>query len=67
VIEHSERARDFFWWAAGSLLLVSLDAYVSVQLVDFDSPVPPTPDLERGLGPEVSHGGAVALTLHLPF
>ncbi len=67
VTEHSERARDFFWWAAGSLLLVSLDAYVSVQLVDFDSPVPPTPDLESGLGASVSHGGTVALTLHLPF
>ncbi len=67
VIENSERARDFVWWAAGSLLLVSLDAYVSVQLVDFDSPVPPTPDLENGLGAEVSHGGVMALTLHLPF
>ena len=67
VTEHSERARDFFWWAAGSLLLVSLDAYVSVQLVDFNSPVPPTPDLDQGLGSEVSHGGVVALTLHLPF
>ncbi len=67
VTEHSERARDFIWWAAGSLLLVSLDAYVSVQLVDFDSPIPPTPDLERGLGAELDHGGVVALTLQLPF
>jgi hypothetical protein len=67
VTEHSERARDFIWWAAGSLLLVSLDAYVSVQLVDFDSPNPPTPDLERGLGAELPHGGVVAVTLQLPF
>jgi len=67
VTEHSERARDFIWWAAGSLLLVSLDAYVSVQLVDFDSPNPPTPDLERGLGAELDRGGVVALTLQLPF
>jgi len=67
VTEHSERARDFIWWAAGSLLLVSLDAYVSVQLVDFDSPIPPTPDLERGLGAELPRGGVVAVTLQLPF
>jgi len=65
--EHGERARDYVWWAAGSVLLVSLDAYVSVQLVDFDAPNPPTPDLDRGPGSSGGNGGGLALTLQLPF
>lgn len=66
-LEHTERARDFVWWAAGSVLLVSLDSYVSVQLVDFDAPDPPTPDLDRSPELEGGNGGALALTLQLPF
>ena len=66
-LEHTERARDYVWWAAGSVLLVSLDAYVSVQLVDFDSPDPPTPDLDRSPGGSTGNGGGLALTLQLPF
>jgi hypothetical protein len=67
ITEHSERVRDFVWWAAGSLLLVSLDAYVSVQLVDFDAPEPPTPDLDRQWTLAPPRGGVVALALSLPF
>lgn len=66
-LENRERARDYVWWAAGSLLLVSLDAYVSVQLVDFDNPYPPTPDLDRSPASTGGNGGGVALTLQLPF
>lgn len=65
--ENSARATDYVWWAAGSVLLVSLDAYVSVQLVDFDSPDPPTPDLDHDPAGASGNGGGLALTLQLPF
>lgn len=66
-LENTERAKDYVWWAAGSVLLVSLDAYVSVQLVDFDSPDPPTPDLDQSPTGGGGNGGGLALTLQLPF
>lgn len=47
VTEHRERARDYVWWGAGGLLIIALDAYVSVELADFDNPYPPTPDLDK--------------------
>jgi hypothetical protein len=61
--EHREKARDFVWWSAGALLIIGFDAYVSVQLVDFDDGGPPTPDLDQPWdeGPGVGDGVSVGL------
>jgi hypothetical protein len=67
VHEHSERARDYIWWASGGMLIVALDAYVSVELADFDSPYPPTPDLDRPWKEPGSPGAGMALRLHFSF
>jgi hypothetical protein len=67
VDEHGEKARDFVWWAAGVYLIISLDAYVSVELADFDSDIPPTPDLDRDWEREGEDGGGMALQLNFSF
>ena len=66
VSEHGERARDFVWWSMGALLILSLDAYVSVQLSGFDNPNPPTPDLDRDWN-DTGDGGGLALKLNFGF
>lgn len=66
VTEHRERARDFVWWAAAGLLLISLDAYVSIALVDFDDPGKPVPDLGPTPAPGEDGAGA-ALSLSWRF
>jgi hypothetical protein len=66
ITEHRERARDFVWWAAAGLLVIALDAYVSVSLVDFDEPGVPVPEL--GPDPEQGADGAgAALSLSWRF
>lgn len=67
VDEHKERARDFIWWSSGALLVIALDAYVSVELADFDSPYPPTPDLDRDWGEDEPAGEGLSLRLHFGF
>lgn len=69
VTEHRERARDFVWWSAGGLLVIALDAYVSVELADFDSPHPPTPDLDKSWDLSSTAGGraGAGLALRLDF
>lgn len=70
VQEHWERVRDYIWWSAGAMLLISLDAYVSIELADFDANDPPTPDLDRDWDPGPSEGGdgaGLALRLHFTF
>ena len=67
VDEHKERIRDAVWWASGALLIISLDAYVSVELADFDSPDPPTPDLDRQWDEDGASGAGVALRLNFGF
>ncbi len=67
VNEHKERVRDYLWWSAGGLLIVSLDAFVSVELAEFDSGDPPTPDLDREWSEPGSAGEGVALRLHFSF
>lgn len=67
VVEHRERSRDFVWWSAAGFLIVSLDAYVSVELADFDSPDPPTPDLDKEWDDGTDAGEGVALRLDFNF
>lgn len=67
VEEHKERVRDFLWWSAGGFLILSLDAFVSVELADFDSGEPPTPDLDREWEQPGSSGDGVALRLNFSF
>lgn len=71
VEEHRERSRDFVWWSVAGFFVISLDAYVSVELADFDAPDPPTPDLDkdwdRGLGTDDDAGEGVALRLDFDF
>jgi len=70
VQEHWERVRDFIWWSSGAMLLISLDAFVSVELSDFDANDPPTPDLDRDWAPVPSEGGdgaGLALRVHFSF
>jgi hypothetical protein len=67
VNEHKERARDYVWWASGGMLVVALDAFVSVELADFDSGDPPTPDLDRDWLEPGSAGEGVALRLNFSF
>lgn len=63
--EHGERARDNVWWASGAFLILALDAYVSVQLADFDSGGPPTPDLDRDWSGD--DGEDVSMAVHFSF
>lgn len=69
VTEHRERVRDYVWWGAGGLLIIALDAYVSVELATFDSPYPPTPDLDKEWGRQDTPGGdaGAGLALRLDF
>jgi len=67
ITEHKERARDYIWWASGSMLIVALDAFVSVELADFDSDDPPTPDLDREWTQPGSSGEGIALRLNFSF
>lgn len=67
VDEHGERARDYVWWAAGVYLIVGLDAFVSVELADFDSEDPPTPDLDREWPNDDDDGDGLALKLNFSF
>lgn len=69
VTEHRERVRDFVWWGAGGLLIIALDAYVSVELATFDSPYPPTPDLDKEWDRQDAPGGdaGAGLALRLDF
>ena len=67
VVEHRERSRDFVWWSAAGFLIVALDAYVSVELADFDDPYPPTPDLDREWDDTDDAGDGVALQLDFDF
>lgn len=67
VDEHGERARDFVWWSMGAALIISLDAYVSVQLADFDHSDPPTPDLDREWDTPEEDGGGLSLGLSFSF
>jgi hypothetical protein len=67
VQEHRERARDFLWWGGGAYLLLAFDAFVSVELADFDSPDPPTPDLDRDWRDDGDDGGGVKLSVNLSF
>lgn len=67
VVEHRERSRDYVWWSAAGFLIVSLDAYVSVELADFDAPDPPTPDLDRDWNTPDDAGEGVALRLDFDF
>jgi hypothetical protein len=67
VTEHGERARDFVWWSLGAALVISLDAYVSVQLADFDSNEPPIPDLDRPWETPAEDGEGLSLGLSFSF
>ena len=67
VTEHAERVRDFVWWAAGAYLIIALDAFVSIELADFDSDSPPTPDLDRDWSQSGENGGGMALQLNFFF
>ena len=64
--EHKERARDYAWWAAGAWFIIALDAFVSVELADFDRSDPPTPDLDRDWG-DGEDGAGMALRLNFTF
>ena len=67
VTEHREKARDFIWFAGGGYLLLSIDAYVSVELADFDANDPPTPDLDRNWDETRSNGGSLSVALNFSF
>jgi hypothetical protein len=67
VQEHRERARDFLWWGGGAYLLLAFDAFVSVELADFDSPDPPTPDLDRDWRDDTDDGGGVQVSVNFSF
>ena len=67
VTEHRERRRDFMWWAAAGYFVISLDAYVSIELADFDDPGVPTPDMDQDWTQQGSSGEGVALRLNFGF
>lgn len=67
VAEHRERARDFSWWAGGAFLVLALDAWVSVELADFDDPGVPTPDLDAPWALGAADGVQPLLALDLRF
>lgn len=69
VAEHRERVRDYVWWGVGGLMIIALDAYVSVQLATFDSPYPPTPDLDKEWDTQsaTGSGAGAGLAVRLDF